>query len=77
MPKVKIIFLTMNPDPEIASEALRMGASGYLLKNSQGDELLQAIRNAVSGISYVTPQIRRAMEEKLIRDPQSLIALNT
>jgi DNA-binding NarL/FixJ family response regulator len=71
-PKVKIIFLTMNPDPEVASEALRMGASGYLLKNSQGDELLQAIRNAVSGISYVTPQIRHAMEESFIRDPQSL-----
>src|SRR5579871_3487529 len=41
MPSVKIIFLTMNPDPEIASEALRIGASGYLLKTSEGDELLQ------------------------------------
>jgi DNA-binding NarL/FixJ family response regulator len=72
MPKIKIIFLTMNPDPKIASEALRIGASGYLLKNSQGAELLQAVRNAVSGISYVTPQISRAMEESFIRDPRSL-----
>lgn len=72
MPRIKIIFLTMNPDPEVASEALQMGASGYLLKNSQGEELLQAIRNAISGVSYVTPQISRAMKERFIRDPASL-----
>src|SRR4051794_14852765 len=35
MPGIKLIFLTMNADPEVAGEALRIGASGYLLKNSQ------------------------------------------
>lgn len=72
MPRIKLIFLTMNPDPDIASEALRIGASGYLLKNSQGEELLQAVRNVILGTSYVTPQISHAMEEMFIRDPQSL-----
>jgi DNA-binding NarL/FixJ family response regulator len=72
LPRTKLIFLTMNPDPEIASEALRIGASGYLLKNSQGEELLQAVHNAIRGISYVTPQISRAMEESFIRDPKFL-----
>lgn len=72
MPRIKLIFLTMNPDPDIASEALRIGASGYLLKNSQGGELLQAVRNVILGTSYVTPQISHAMEEMFIRDPQSL-----
>ena len=72
LPRVKLIFLTMNPDAEIASEALRIGASGYLLKNSRSEELLQAVHNAVSGISYITPQISRAMEESFIRDPKSL-----
>ena len=72
MPGVKLIFLTMNPDPEVASEALRIGASGYLLKNSQQDELLQAVRKALRGLSYVTPQIGRAIEESLQRDPRSL-----
>jgi DNA-binding NarL/FixJ family response regulator len=71
-PRVKIVFLTMNTDPEIASEALRMGASGYLLKNSKGEELLHAIRGALRGMSYVTPQIKDAMEEMFIRDPKSL-----
>jgi DNA-binding NarL/FixJ family response regulator len=72
MPGVKLIFLTMNPDPDVASEAFRIGASGYLLKNSQSEELLQAVHNAVRGISYVTPQISRAMEESFIRDPKAL-----
>jgi DNA-binding NarL/FixJ family response regulator len=46
MPHVKLIFLTMNPDPEVASEALQIGASGYLLKESAEEELLLAVRNA-------------------------------
>jgi DNA-binding NarL/FixJ family response regulator len=72
MPRVKLIFLTMNPDPEVASEALQIGASGYLLKDSEESELLLAVRNAFQGTSYVTPKIRRAIEQAFIRDPKSL-----
>jgi DNA-binding NarL/FixJ family response regulator len=71
MPKIKIIFLTMNSDPDIASEALKIGASGYLLKSSHGDELLKAVRQAIRGMSYVTPQISHALEESFIRNPNS------
>ncbi len=72
MPQVKIIFLTMNPDADIAREALRAGASAYLLKNSHPSELLQAVQDVVKGVSYVTPQISQAMEARFIRDPQTL-----
>lgn len=72
VPRVKLIFLTMNPDPHVASEALRIGASGYLLKDSEGEELLQAIHNVARGTSYVTPQVKQAMEQSFIRDPTSL-----
>ena len=72
LPSIKLIFLTMNPDPAIASEALRIGALGYLLKNSEGDELLLAVHNALRGIPYVTPQIRQAIEQNFIRDPKFL-----
>ena len=71
MPRVKLIFLTMNPDSDVASEAFRIGASGYLLKTSQGDELLRAVRDVVSGMSYVTPQIQQEMEERFIQDPKT------
>jgi DNA-binding NarL/FixJ family response regulator len=71
MPKLKVIFLTMNPDSDVASEALRIGASGYLVKNSHGEELLKAVRDVVRGMSYVTPQIRKAMEQRFIEDPKA------
>jgi DNA-binding NarL/FixJ family response regulator len=70
IPAIKMVFLTMNPDADLAGEALRLGASGYLLKNSQQDELLLAVHNAIRGTSYVTPQISRAMEQNFIRDPR-------
>jgi DNA-binding NarL/FixJ family response regulator len=71
MPQVKLIFLTMNSDSDIASEAFRLGASGYLLKNSMASELLQAVGDVLKGNSYVTPQITQAMEETFERDPKA------
>jgi DNA-binding NarL/FixJ family response regulator len=65
---VKLIFLTMNVDPDLAVEAMKSGASGYLLKTSAGSELFSAIREALRGKSYVTPQIARGMQESFIRD---------
>ena len=69
IPGLKLIFLTMNEDPELAVEAMRVGASGYVLKKSAGSELLQAIRAALRGKSYITPQIARGMEDSFIRNP--------
>jgi DNA-binding NarL/FixJ family response regulator len=59
LPQSKIIFLTVNEDAETAREALRRGASGYLLKKSAPIELFNAIRAVVNGRIYVTPSITR------------------
>jgi DNA-binding NarL/FixJ family response regulator len=61
----------MNTDSDIAAEAFRAGASAYLLKNSQASELLKAVHDVVRGLSHVTPQISRAMEDRFIRDPRA------
>ena len=63
---VKLIYLTMNPDPQLASEALRLGASGYVLKSSAAQELKQAIQEALRGRSYLTPLITRDVVGSLI-----------
>jgi DNA-binding NarL/FixJ family response regulator len=63
---VKLIYLTMNPDPDLAGEALRLGASGYVLKSSAGSELTQAIREVLRGRSYITPLITRDVVGSLI-----------
>ncbi len=69
MPAIKLIFLTMNEDPNLASEAFRIGASGYLLKTSAASELPKAINEALCGRSYVTPHITQGMMESFIRRP--------
>jgi DNA-binding NarL/FixJ family response regulator len=61
MPAVKVIFLTVSEDPDVAAEAFRAGASGYLLKNSAASELVQAIREVSEGRSYVTPLAARGL----------------
>jgi DNA-binding NarL/FixJ family response regulator len=70
IPGVKFVFLTMNEDPELAVEAMRSGASGYVLKKSAASELLQAMQSALRGKRYITPQIARGMQESFIRNPQ-------
>src|ERR1700751_3491985 len=69
MPAVKLVFLTMNEDPEIAVEAMKLGASGYILKKSAASELLQAIQAALRGKSYIPPTIAQGMQESFICNP--------
>jgi DNA-binding NarL/FixJ family response regulator len=59
LPKTKWIFVTVNADPDVAVEAFRLGASGYLLKSSAASELFTAIQRAVQGSVYITPLITK------------------
>jgi len=68
MPLVKLVYLTMNQDPDIAGEAFRLGASAYVLKNSAAKELLQAIREVVRGGYYVTPLMMEGMSGSFVRN---------
>jgi DNA-binding NarL/FixJ family response regulator len=68
---VKLVFLTMNEDPELAAEAFRSGASAYLLKRSAASELTTAIREVMNGRSYVTPLITSGMVGSLLKERDS------
>jgi DNA-binding NarL/FixJ family response regulator len=59
MPELRLIFLTVNEDPDNAAEAIRLGASGYLLKSSASGELFTAIAQALAGKIYITPLITK------------------
>src|SRR5438309_5094012 len=59
MPEVRLIFLTVSEDPDLAAEAFRAGGSGYLLKNSAASELLKSIREVSQGRAYITPLVTR------------------
>src|SRR5690349_6047363 len=67
MRKVKLVYVTMNEDPDVAAEALRTGASAYLLKSSAASELLKSIHEVLRGGTYVTPKSKLLIEESSIR----------
>jgi two-component system response regulator NreC len=56
-PDTEIVVLTMQQEPAFAREALRAGALGYVLKEAADDELVQAVRLAAVGESYLNPKL--------------------
>ncbi|MCH8202799.1 MAG: response regulator transcription factor [Proteobacteria bacterium] len=69
VPGTKLIFLTVNENPEIVAEAFRLGANGYLLKKSAASELVEAIRQVLLGRTYVTPLVTQSMVNRLMNGP--------
>jgi DNA-binding NarL/FixJ family response regulator len=55
LPHAKLIFLSQHLNPAYLKQALRLGASGYVLKSGATEELQQAIAAAVRGKTYITP----------------------
>jgi DNA-binding NarL/FixJ family response regulator len=65
----KLIVLTMHCDARLATVAMREGASGFLLKESAGEELVAAIRQALQGRIYLTPALTRGVMERMAGGP--------
>ncbi len=66
-PSVRLIFLTMNQNRELAAEAFCRGASGYLLKTSAASELVVAIREVLRGGRYLSPVISKMDLRRFLR----------
>ena len=60
-PETAVVVLTMQQDPAFAREALRAGARGYVVKHAAGDELVQAIRAAAGGGTWLNPELGARM----------------
>jgi DNA-binding NarL/FixJ family response regulator len=61
----KVIMLTMHRDAALAARAVKAGASGFLLKDSAGDELVTAIEHVIQGRLYLTPAMTREVVERM------------
>ena len=75
-PSVKVLVLTTFDDDEWLFDALRAGASGYLLKDTPRDRLVDAIRGTVLGGSFLDPNVAGKLLEQVTRvqdKPQSLL----
>ena len=63
--QARFIFLTIHTEARLAAEAMRSGASGYLLKQAAGKELFDAIHAVMGGRTYLTPLITGDVLRKL------------
>lgn len=66
-PSCKVVFMTMNLAPDVAAEAFRRGALGYVVKSSAASELITAIRRALRSESYLSPLITKDTVDFLLR----------
>lgn len=69
-PSVKVVFLTMHKDVAYARRALESGGSGFVLKHSAPAELVDAIRAALDGKTYLTPALAGEVLQDVKRDPE-------
>jgi DNA-binding NarL/FixJ family response regulator len=63
-PSTKVLMMTMLPEDQFAKRALKAGASGYITKDNQPEEILKAIRKVSSGKKYIS----QSFAENLIDD---------
>ena len=71
---VKLIYLTMNPDPTLAAEAFRRGGSAYLLKTCAASELVTAVREVLRGNTYVSRKLPKDKIRYLRSQDKVLVA---
>jgi DNA-binding NarL/FixJ family response regulator len=73
LPAVKLIYLTMNPDVEVAAEAFRRGAHGYLLKTCAAAEMVLAVRDVLRGKSFISPALPRDTIDFLRKQDKNMV----
>ena len=65
LPDTRVLVLTMHQEDEYVLQAVRVGASGYLVKDSAASELLAAVRSLRAGRGYFGPQASKALAEQM------------
>ena len=68
-PKVKLLYVSMYGDPPYVEEAMRLGASGYVLKRSGWSELSRAIEAALDGKQYVSSALSAVRDQPPVLPP--------
>ena len=65
--EARVVMLTMHADKEVLTNAIRAGASGYLVKDSSTSEIAEAVRMAAGGETVLSPQIAKSMLDEVRR----------
>jgi len=73
LPSIKLVYLTMNPDVDVAAEAFARGASGYLLKTCAAAEMVVAVRDVLRGKTYLSKALSRDTIDCLLWERKKLV----
>jgi DNA-binding NarL/FixJ family response regulator len=76
-PASKIIILSMRSEPAYAKKLLRLGAKGYVTKNSPRNEMLEAINEVSNGNSYVCQELKKSLSELTVKDGPNNQGINS
>jgi len=67
-PGTRVIAVSMHSQPAYAKKMLKLGAKGYVTKNSSREEMLKAITEVMNGRTYVCMEIRTIISEQMLTD---------
>jgi two-component system invasion response regulator UvrY len=70
-PKLPVLVLSMHPEDQFAVRILKIGASGYMTKESAPNELVGAVKKVIAGGRYVSPSLAEKMASYLAVDVQT------
>jgi DNA-binding NarL/FixJ family response regulator len=73
-PDLRIVILTTFDDDDFVFGALHAGASGFLLKRTRPEDLLEAIQTVAAGDALLSPSVTRTVIERMARQPQPAAA---
>ena len=76
-PQVKVLVLTTYDDDEWVFDAIRAGASGYLLKDTPREQIITAIRGTVAGATHVDPQVAGKLFAQISQPATATYAAST
>jgi DNA-binding NarL/FixJ family response regulator len=63
-PRTRVLILSAHPDPEYIEQAMMVGASGYLIKQSSTQFLAEAVREVLKGNTYFSPSISKTLRDE-------------
>jgi two-component system, NarL family, response regulator NreC len=71
-PNLKVLALTMHEEESFITEMIKVGVHGYILKNSNTDELIKAINTIYNNQKYFSPQVSSTMIDSMMNKNESL-----
>lgn len=75
-PGSKVIAVSMHSQPAYAKKMLRMGAKGYITKNSPRQEMLDAIMDVYNGNTYICQEVKNILSDQMLNEEDAAAGLN-